>query len=319
MSRGATLVLLAVLVTASFAGAVGKPTLAVDDAWVYSAPAAAGSTRFIYANVTSADGGNVVVTRTDRTHTPGTSALPGLPGTPAQTSVVTDVITHNADLAVTKWQHTPAQSGSFATNSGASTTTYDPPCAFLKFPLTVGAKWSADCKGNSQPDTLGVAPTPVAFKYDFEVAAHENVTPTNSTTTFATYKIVNMTGGKAGDVQWYAPAACAVVKAADAAGKTTMELVSFSCASPVADDYVPPAPPEDEAPPANDTGDMGDTGGDTGMDNTTDDMDGEDDTPVDTTPAPPADEKKGLFGLPAPGAIVLVTLLGAAALVWKRR
>ena len=321
MSRGAPLVLLAVLVIASSVAAVGKPTLAVGDAWVFTGPAPADGTREIKAAVTSTDGGNVVVTRNDWTNTTGVPAPPPLPSTGGSSLLVRTVTTYDANMAVVSVETSTSQSsGGSSLDPGLSRTTrtYDPPCPVLRFPLTVGANWTADCKGTTTGAGQVQGGTPFTWKANFEVTAHENVTLTNTTTTFGAYKIVNMTGGKANDVQWYAPAACTVVKTADATGKTTTELVSFECASPVADDYVPPAPPEDDAPPATNGTDGNETDDDVppADDNTTDDGNDTDDTGANPPPEP---EDEGFLGLPAPGAWAVLAVAGLAAVAWRRR
>lgn len=319
MSRGATLILLAVLVTASFAAAVGAPTPKQGDRWDATAPAASGSTREIQSIVSESSASNWTLVTTEWTNTSGTPAVPPLVPAGAPTVTISSArATFDAAGALVGYRWSPPQQQSGVQQSFQNqVVTFDAPCPLLKFPLTVGTQWSVDCKGKQRAESGVQAPgsdgTPFEWKYDYSVVSHENVTLTNTTVTLATYKVVNITGGKAGEVSWYAPAACAVVKKADATGKTTYEVKTFTCAAPVADDYVPPAPVEEKPPvtetPPDDDMDMGD-------DNMTDDM-GDDDT--DTTPPPAEPEKKGFLGLPAPGALALVALLGAAAVAWKRR
>lgn len=297
------LVLVAFLVVSAFAVAVARPTYTVGDSWTYDV---LGQT--VKATVTTV-GENVVVERNGWTNTTTPNPIPGQAPIVSSTLVKTTSTLRASDGAVVSVKtDTSTSTGGLqtGTNTQSTTITYEPPCLMTVFPLTVGSKWDVDCDYTvtTSIQTPGGTPQTGETKASYEVTARENVTVANGTMTFTAYKVVNMTGGSAGDASWFAPVVCATVKTADKAGKTTSELASYTCATPGVDDYTPPSPPpeEEEEPPANETPPEEET------------------PPVDEEepPAtPPAEEDEGFLGMPAPGVLALVA--GVAFLAMLRR
>ena len=314
MSRGATLVLLAVLVTAALhAAAVAPPTASVGDRWTYDVPKADGSDNDTSITTVTTSGTDIVYETKTRVNVTGTpSPIPGAPpvgGSSALTTVTTtlDASTRAVKSVVTS---TPQGTGGLS-NQQTVTRTYDPACQLTKWPLTVNATWDVSCTYTESSNVQLPGGAPLELKSKFKVTDRRSVTVAG--TQYMAYRVANET-----TVQYDVPAVCGNVREATLAGASetiVRELVTFTCKTPVPDDYVPPAPPakNDTAPPANNTGNPG-TGGNMTDDNMTDDTGGDD---TDDTPAPPPkDEKKGL--LPAPGILVLVALLGVAAVAWRR-
>lgn len=311
MSRGTTLVLLAALVIASVpALAVTAPTAAVGDKWTYAVPKSGGGNDTSITTVT-ASGEDIIYETNTWTNVTGTPGPLGPVG--GSTSVMKTVTTVRAsDRAVKTVVVETPQGASGVSQQQTTTTTYDPPCVLLKWPVTLNATWDVACTYTVRTNVQlpsATPPPPSELKSKFRVTDREDVTVGG--TTYTAYRIANET-----TVQYFVPSVCSNVREGRLAGSTETvlrDLVSFSCGTPGIDDYVAPPPSEedDPTPPPTDDTPPADDG------NVTDDPDT--DEPVDTSQPPADEEDDGFLGLPGPAPVAVLALVGLAALAWRRR
>jgi hypothetical protein len=120
-------------------------------------------------------------------------------------------------------------------------TEYDPPCPQYKWPLHVGDRESFQCPKTMRSTKTDAAPLTSTQDWEYFVEAVENVTVPAGT--FQAYRIGlwdsdYMSGRRVPGMdwqrqEWYAPAACAVVKRQDwVAMGDTETLVSVNCKQP---------------------------------------------------------------------------------------
>lgn len=327
MSRsGVALVALVLLVAVPLVEAVGAPTLTKGDRWVYEIMSGSGgsvSTATMISSVLDANATTVVLESTTWTNSTTPNPLPGqAPITTSSTTKVTQTL-RASDLAllVVRTDTSPTPStGPLSTQTSATsvTRTYDAPCEIWRWPLVVNATWTADCKYSDLSSTPGAQPAPGTWRSEYSVTAHGNVTTGKGV--FPAYSITNVTtsGGAAVATQWYAPGVCNVARVTSGTGGSVSmtNLTDFRCASPKPDDYVPPQREETPPPATNTTGNTGTPGN--GTDDGAEDVPRDDGT--DELPPPvPQEEDDGFLGLPAPGVVALLALVGVAALLARRR
>lgn len=108
-----------------------------------------------------------------------------------------------------------------------TTTVYDPPCATLRWPLTVGATWTVTCTSTTTSSSGGGSRT-TTNSTTYTVEAQESVTVQAGT--FDAFRI-RVEADDQTHKQWISAEACGMVKSeANADGQTvTTELVDHEC------------------------------------------------------------------------------------------
>ena len=108
-----------------------------------------------------------------------------------------------------------------------TTTTYDPPCASLRWPLSVGATWTVTCTSTTTSSSGGGSQT-TTNSTTYTVEAEESVTVEAGT--FDAFRI-RVEAEDQTHKMWVSEEACGMVKSeATADGQTvTTELVDYEC------------------------------------------------------------------------------------------